>query len=228
MLPKSYCMLKAKKLSFIFLEEAFSNSCGAEVLVDDIASKFTKLERRCQLLSIYVKTAKKWTHLWSNIFQVSNKSWPQRLFPTLREPRMPTFMERDMKYRNFDFSGVLLHFIKIKSWIRCWLKPLFICSWCMNMISLMDNHPSFPISRFQNVSLDLNTKIKISVSNTSFKTDSNAIQVTLFLKKRLQTSLRVAFNDFDDRLFLLSSFHNLTCWWFIIQGQFEFQNTSQY
>ena len=30
-----------------------------EVLGDDIASKFTKLERRCQLLSIYVKTAKK-------------------------------------------------------------------------------------------------------------------------------------------------------------------------
>ena len=28
MLPKSHCMLKAKKLSFIFLEEAFSNSCG--------------------------------------------------------------------------------------------------------------------------------------------------------------------------------------------------------
>ena len=28
MLPKSHCMLKAKKFSFIFLEEAFSNSCG--------------------------------------------------------------------------------------------------------------------------------------------------------------------------------------------------------
>ena len=27
MLPKSHCMLKAKNLSFIFLEEAFSNSC---------------------------------------------------------------------------------------------------------------------------------------------------------------------------------------------------------
>ena len=28
MLPKSHCMLKAKNLSFIFLEEAFSNSCA--------------------------------------------------------------------------------------------------------------------------------------------------------------------------------------------------------
>ena len=28
MLPNSHCMLKAKNLSFIFLEEAFSNSCG--------------------------------------------------------------------------------------------------------------------------------------------------------------------------------------------------------
>ena len=28
MLPKSHCMLKAKTFSFIFLEEAFSNSCG--------------------------------------------------------------------------------------------------------------------------------------------------------------------------------------------------------
>ena len=27
-LPKSHCVLKAKNLSFIFLEEAFSNSCG--------------------------------------------------------------------------------------------------------------------------------------------------------------------------------------------------------
>ena len=33
MLPKSHCMLKAKNLSFIFLEEAFSNSC-ARALAD--------------------------------------------------------------------------------------------------------------------------------------------------------------------------------------------------
>ena len=33
MLPKSHCMLKAKNLSFIFLEEAFSNSCEFELQI---------------------------------------------------------------------------------------------------------------------------------------------------------------------------------------------------
>ena len=34
MLPKSHCMLKAKKMIFIFLEEAFSNSCAMCILVE--------------------------------------------------------------------------------------------------------------------------------------------------------------------------------------------------
>ena len=32
MLPKSHCMLKAKNFSFIFLEEAFSNSCAVKTM----------------------------------------------------------------------------------------------------------------------------------------------------------------------------------------------------
>jgi len=70
---------------------------------DNIASKITKLERHCQLLSINVKTANN-EQTYDKILSMLAKRIDQKRILTPREPRiMPTFMERDVKYRNFFF-----------------------------------------------------------------------------------------------------------------------------
>ena len=78
MLPKSHCMLKAKKLSSIFLDEAFSNSCVAENQMNTKKTNWTSNKYKkiiCQFYRVafaYLAIHKCW--LWQRITTYPTKA----------------------------------------------------------------------------------------------------------------------------------------------------------